>query len=744
MNEPAASSPPMPTQSPRRLLRWLLGALLAVSLLLLGGLLAFWVWAGTPGSLARSLDLAQRWADGHADTVGQLRTGGVQGSLRHGGRIGSLDWSQGDLRVHADEVRLVWTDALWFNAMVGRGVHIGALELGALTVHDGRPPEPDSEPLESLTLPVDLSLAFAVDRFDLSGSTTLSLTGIAGRYRYGTPGSDDDSAGWPDGVRHLHHLQLDALQLADGRYQGELKLGGETPMPLTLALHGDIRTTVPDGAGLALKAQASAHGTLGGARAAIDLQAQATGEVKGGDANGAPSLALTARVLPWALQPIAHADLLTRSLNLATLWPDAPVTALDARLLAQPEGASWRATLTLDNALTGPIDQRGLPLAHLEADISQHGDRWTIHQLQLRGAGGTLQGQGAFDLDQSASPARVSHWQGEIGFDGLRPAQIWSTVAHGALDGRVSARAATGAGNTDAVDLEADIQPSPRQPAGTSLKGLRLNQVRVRGQWETMPPPGATATPDFSGRLRLDEARIDAAGARLLAQGLADLARRSFDGQLSLELPGARLLAKGQAARAQGQGRAELALDDAARLLAWVRSLQDLPVVGPTVSETMSGQEDLQLDGRGQARIAWNGGLGALGWPASAGTDTAAPVAFPRLDAALTVPSLNVRQGGAQALSLRELQLTGQGPLDRLLLNAKAQAIQGGWQARFDAAGLASVDVARPDSGQLDVTRLALRWEASQAQATGTAWTLQNTKPLQLRWQDLAGDSARG
>ena len=62
-------------------------------------------------------------------------------------------------------------------------------------------------------------------------------------------------------------------------------------------------------------------------------------------------------------------------------------------------------------------------------------------------------------------------------------------------------------------------------------------------------------------------------------------------------MPGARLEAKGQAAYAQGQGEPSLQLDSAARLLAWVRSLQNLPFVGESVRAALDGQDALRAEG---------------------------------------------------------------------------------------------------------------------------------------------------
>ena len=172
-----------------------------------------------------------------------------------------LAWLQA---LQAEGVQLDWNEALWTGALLGRGAHPKALTIRTLRVNDERPPTP-SEPMQALTLPLPLSMAFSVDHFELTGKTTLQLDGIRGHYRYGALSDGGDAPALPDtpGLSTAHRLRLDALQLADGHYRAQLSLGGEAPMPLALDLQGDIRTTVPDGAGLSLAAEHWAVALIG-------------------------------------------------------------------------------------------------------------------------------------------------------------------------------------------------------------------------------------------------------------------------------------------------------------------------------------------------------------------------------------------------------------------------------------------------------------------------------------------------
>jgi translocation and assembly module TamB len=724
----------------RWLLVWLPGAVLAT---MLAGALAFWLWAGTAGSLATTLGWAQSWMQGQnegANGVGILRTEGVEGSLRAGGRIADLRWTQGALSVQVQGAQLQWTDALWTNALLGRGVHIGAISVQTLKVNDERAPTP-SEPMTSLVLPLPVSLALQVDRFELSGNTSLNLSDIRADYQYGPIAAGQEGPALPEspGLVNAHRLRLDSLQLADGRYEGNLSLGAEAPMPLAMALVGNVQAQVPDGAGLALNVHSQANGTLAGADAAIDIDAEAQGTPDSPNAKTS-NLALQARVMPWAQQPLVSAKANAQSLNLAALWPTAPVSDLSGQLTAQPEGDTWRAQLQLDNALAGPADKKGLPLQSLSAQVEQQGDRWTIAGLKARLAGGTLQGQGRFRLNTEGGATAVTDWQGAFNGTGIRPALLWSELAQGALDGQVSASAAPSAQSANAIALQASIQPSAQQPKNAALTGLRLSKVSVQGQWQPTTPNGNRGTLDLS------QAHIAIADAVIDSQGRFDTARMSYDGQLSVRLPGAALDAKGLLAHAQGQGKADLQLQDAARLLGWVRGLQKLPFVGPQIAEAIAGQAAMSVKGAASATLQWTGGLGALGYPAppdqAAGSAKATPP-LPQLQAALSVPKLQLQTGAdADPLLVEDLAFKANGLLSNMQWSAAGSVVAAPWRASLTSAGLLRAGDALAKGGSLNLNQLALSLapvpQDGETKTSAESWRLQNAQPLLLNWKTTA------
>ncbi len=748
MSDPATAPPPphpaAPTRRWWRLALWLPGALLGL-LLLAGAVL--WTWAATPGSLAQALAWAQRWTQDRAASVGQLDVQQVQGSLRTGGRIGHLSWSLDGLAVQARGVRIHWDDSLWLNALMGRGVHLNGLALEELRINDQRPPSPaPSEPLQRLTLPMPVSLPWSVGRFELEGNTALTLGGMQGQYRYGQALAADAPA-LPDATptASTHQLVLDALEFAGGRYRAQATLGGEAPMPIALDLQGETRTDVPGAAAVTLQAIATARGTLGGAGAVLDITANVkTAPGSATDtAASAPALEAVARVMPWAPQPLLSANATTQALDLAALWPQAPATSLSGALRAEPDGDTWRASLDLANALAGPVDQQRLPVQRLQLDVVQAGTRWTVPRLEAQLGGGQLQGSAQADVNTDNTDAlQVTNWQGTLQASNVQPSLLWSELAAGALSGDFSARAAEG--NAAAINLQARVRPSATQPrasGGPAPNALRLEDLRLQGRWT--PAAGAPT----EGVLDLQEARLAMAGATLDARGRLDTAALAYAGQFDAQLPGASAQWKGRLAHAQGDGAATLQLDDAARTLDWLRGLQTLPIIGPALRELLDGQPGLAVAGSARLDAQWQGGLGALGYPAPAsGTpSTAAP---PRLQATLSVPRLQLQTDASGAVSINDLSLKAQGGLDDLQLDLNGTATRAPWRAALQGSGQLRQASASWQSGQLALGRLQLRVDQPEDPAPASDWALQSTQPIRLQWrteaQGLALDAGSG
>jgi translocation and assembly module TamB len=772
---PAPVSPPAPSPAVRAaastakgigwLGLWLPGAVLA---LVLAGALAVWWWADTPGSLARTLQWVQSYTQGRADDTGLLDTRGVEGSLRRGGRIERLQWSRDGLSMDARDVQLRLGPQTWLDALLGRGLHVEDLHIRQLSVADRRAPSP-TEPMESLTLPLDVTLPWTVDEvvIEQQGSEQpVILRQLKGLYRYGPA----DTAAGIAGVAQVHQLQLDSLQVAGGSYRGQLALGAQAPMPLQLALQGEVPANVPQGQPLTLQVSAGASGTLGGRSATLELSARVAplpepGADPSTPADGPPTLSGTARLMPWAAQPLVSANATAHRLDLAVLWPTAPTTLLSGTVQAEPDGEAWRAQVDMRNEASGPANRQRIPVQRLRATLEQRGARWSLADIDAQVGGGQLQGNAQVELvtvtaaptappvapapAPSAPPApggapapaaqpttSIGAWQGELRLRGVNPAQLWSALAPAALDGALSARTVAGTGGQEAFDLDARIQPSGRQPSAGQLAGLRLRDLRLQGRWQP------TATDPSQGVLDLRQAELNIADARLQAQGRVDTAARLFAGQFSAQLPGAQAQWKGLLAHHTGDGDASVQLDDAARVLTWLRSLQAMPVLGPPLKALLDQQAGLAAQGNARLTAQWQGGLGALGYPPPA-TGAAASVPYPRVQLALDVPRLVVQPPGAAVganpapISASALRLQASGRLDDLQLQAQGSVAQAPWSGFLDTQGrLQSGDAATPLArGQLDLSRLQLRVSDASRPDRTTDWALQSSQALALRWQ---------
>ena len=125
---------------------------LAVVLLAAGA----WVWSGRSTSLATTLAQAARYLPPDQ----KLETRDVSGSLRGGGNIGWLRWSNPTMAVEVDGARFGWSLA----PLLQRSVKIG--EVHADKVRIVSTPDPDApppEPLQQLVLPVSIDLPFQID-----------------------------------------------------------------------------------------------------------------------------------------------------------------------------------------------------------------------------------------------------------------------------------------------------------------------------------------------------------------------------------------------------------------------------------------------------------------------------------------------------------------------------------------------------------------------------------------------------
>jgi translocation and assembly module TamB len=679
------ATPPTP-QRPRRRLRRVLawsGVGLAVALVAAGA--SAWWWAGQPQSLPTLLSLAHRVLP--ADQRLDVRD--AHGSLRHGGQIGQLRWQSPDLAVELSDLRLQWQLA----PLLSRRLQIDVLDIGRVQLTPTEPAreKPPSEPLQQLTLPLDIELPFAVREIVWGAdpaAPALQVQNLAGHYRYA--------------LGH-HALRLDSVQVADGSYQGQLTLQGAAPMQLTADLQGRVAAPMAEGVErLVVQAQAQVRGTLAQPDGRLQVSARIA-PVQGGDAGMRATL--DADIAPWQPQPVVRAQADFAGIDAARFWPGAPRTLLSGALQAGPVSSTtpaaaiaWQAQLQARNEAAGPWDRQRLPLSHIDATVRLDGQDWTVPAGRLELGRGQVQLQGRY------SPG-TAPWQLEARIEQVQPALLWSTLDSAPVSGRVTA-----AQQDTTIRFDAGLQAAAARPAARGASpALRVDQVQARGQLDT-----ATQA------LTLDTLRVIAGAARLDAQLRAQLDSRAGAGTLNLQVPGLQLRAEGDLAATRGRAQAKASLNDAAALQRWAASLPGLQQ--PLADLRMAGQATLDLNWQG----GWATAQRQLAQPAVAQNGLSLTLALdaPRLD--LQLPA---GDGAPQPpIQLRDLQARLQGTPAEAQLAVDGLAGLGAQQLRLHTR--ASGGIAGADRWRLTVSELQASAHGVAGATPAKPWQLALTAPL--------------
>ena len=684
MNAPQHPPPDLPAAPRRR--RWpraltrLLAGLLALLLLALAGA---WVWAGSEGSLATAL----RWAAAAQPLTAEQ----VSGSLRRGGAAARLTWQQDGLRLQASQAQLRWTPA----ALLRGTLQIDRLSAARIDIAEQGTPSaaPSAGPPESLALPLKLQIReLAVG--ELRWANT-SVQDVTGQLDY-------------DGARYV--LTLDRARFAGGLYRARAALSARAPVSLQLALAGALTATAPGGNAVPLTVQATLQGPLTELRAQADLFAdparsaeldeppELPGKTPAPDA-AQPTARASARITPWAAQPLPEAHIDVAALDLAALWPQAPRTGLTGRLDLTPlppaGPAGWALKANLANAAPGPWDQGRLPLRDALADLTWADGIATVRALSANLGGGALQASGRW--------AEQGGWQIDARIDGVNPAQLHTRLAPWPVDGAVKLSGA-GAVLDSAVDFDAALQARAQRAAPANALGLR--DLQATGRWA-------------AGLLTLQKLRLRASDAELSGQASLRADPPGGSADLTLTAPGLALALKGQAQPASGDGALHARIDDAARLLAWARKL-------PGANAALAGAS---VRGQATLQASWRGG-----WR------------NPALRARFTAPQLDWRApgdgGNAPPIQAHQLDLNLSGTLAQARLEASGQFAQG--QRQLDLRLAASGGRAGPANAPL----ARASWHASleslhasvQEPALGQGiWQLALRAAVPLAWSPQDG-----
>lgn len=698
---------------------WVPGAAIATAL---AAATALWLWAGSASSLEQAVNLARPWVP----ALHTLTLQGVDASLRHGGRVGQLTWTDpAGLRVVADDIDL----SLDLRPLIKAQPMRLTLHMAMLTVHDDRPPSDDPpEPPQDLTLPLGLHVQLGIDHLRLAGKQPVDIRHIRGTYLY--EGGDAEA-------RHLvSDLQL---EIAQGRYTAQVALQAQAPMALSADIKGTLETELPalDGSAphawqspVAIKARGLLRheDPLRVAESSITVLANLGPEnAASASASAGPSLAAEATLRPWQRQPLHGLSAQLQRLNLAALWPQLPTTLLQGQVQAAPPASGadpWQLTLALTNSAAGPWDQGLLPVSTLDVRAKATPQLLDIERLRLQLGQGSLSGQGRW------SPERTSA-QAELTLLNLPLHELHTFLAPRLASGRVSlstatAPRATGAGHT--TQLAVDIRTAPGSAPSIAnklllssvngLKGLKgLKNSAVAGQPATAPPgpklsvESLLATGTWDGQqLRLQQLALRAAGASLQGQGSAQPQPFAAEGQWRVQAPGLEGQVQGSASAQSGSGKLSLTASNLALAHQWLRRLP-LPA---TVALPA-----WPLEGDAQIEATWQGG-----WAQAKSPTVQASLSSRRLSArpdpqrpAITTQSVQLDVAGNP--SAADIRLSAGVFHDRLAtqlqLNARSRATPAGQQVTVQPSSLWLRQGKASQSLYLETAQaLVLDWQADR------------------------------
>ncbi len=694
--ESTSTPPPTPPAAPprrrRRWLRWLMMAI-ALSLIAVGALLGIaWWWAGQADSLQRTLARVASWMP--ADQ--KLEADGIEGSLRHGGRIDWLRWTSPALQVEIKGADIAWR----LQPLLQRELRFGRVNMDELRIRSTPQPKEDTPttPLQSLQLPMRLDIPVRIEKLVWEGPPETTVTALYGQYRY--TGSH-------------HELQVSSLHYAGGLYEAQAKLQAAAPMQLEAQLQGAIEAALPHQPSQTLPITASAdiRGTLATEAAKLTIKAQAHTTHAANTANtaGTPaptdnslSANVSAIIRPWLAQPVEQAQADLRHVDAALFMSNGLHTDLSGTLQAGPDGTGWKLHADLHNERPGPWDQQALPVRAVVAEARFDGvQTWTLEQARIflgkanapADRQAQLQAQGSLDTQRQTIEATAI-------IDGLNPAEIYSSLDAAPISGRLQA-------STDAeqqVQFALNLQSQPARNA----KALRIASARAEGQWK-------------APILHIRDLQLDAWQAQLQANALSwNHSTQTIEGTLQAQLPGAQLDANLSAGPATGQGQLQLQISAAEQLGQWLSRL-------PLGTDPLAGA---QLAGNASATLNWRGGWQKLQQRLQ---NPAAPLQASglQLEGKLQAHSFSYRPANGIATQLPQLQLQFSGSPESLRINLDGKAQQGAQSVALQTALTAGLWVAQgaaPTDWQAKIDALSARW--SPQGSDSQAWQIKLGAPV--------------
>lgn len=718
---PPAKRPAKPARSWLKTVARAGGGLVA---LVIGATGVLWWWAGTEGSLAAGL----QWASQSQP----LKFENATGSLRAGGHIDQLHWQQDGVEALARDVTLSWQP--W--SLLHGTLELNRLKAASIQVTDTRAPSPTPTlPPNALGLPLQVALDdFLVGQFEFKGKTAFSVANIAGNYAY-------------NGLQH--QLDLKSTQYASGLYSGRAIVSSTGPLTLDATLAGALAVFVPNNPNpVPLTFQATASGPLTDMQVKAELQTTAPA-APAADAKKPtlqPHASASARVMPWAVQPLPQADASFRDLDLAALLPQAPHTLLTGSASVRPLESStpqatspaWALQLQVKNTLPGPWDQQRLPLEQLDTQGEWRNGAALVRSLKAQLGGGELQASGEWVPAPTAEtpattdlPVAEPAWKLNATLKRINPAQLYTQLAPLPLNGR-----AVVSGQGAITRFDASVQTTggatkpvkraaPRTHSGQNnfLEQLLLRDASATGSWNAQ---------QAGGTLALSALRVRTSDAELSGQLVVQPAQKGGQGKLSLSAPGLEAKLNGEMRQTSGAGELNVRGQDAAQALRWLQKLPGMPAA--VISASASGSGELQAKWQGgwqdpalQAKL----NVPSLDWIATP-SKAAAPAKSAPDTPAKTIDAPPAT-ASAQLLKLRDLQATMSGRLSQAQLGLQGRVEID--QRRFSLQLAADGGRLKPASGsawQGVLRQLSLSVE-DPALGSG-AWRLATRSPVSLKW----------
>jgi translocation and assembly module TamB len=629
-----------------------------------------WVWSGSEGSLDWVLQRIAR--------TQPITAEGVRGSLRSGLRVQRLAWEADGLLVEAFDVQLAWQPT----ALATRTIQLNDLQAALVRVTDRRPASTD--PLrapDSIALPYRVvANHFEVGRVEWVGPVEWEADHLAGSYAF-------------DGLGH--QLKLERVEVMGGRYQGQASVGVLGAMPVEAAIKGMLTTAVPrSGVELPMAVEATVNGALAQLDARVLARVIESGTAAASDQ---PHATATARITPFAAQPLVQAHAQLRRIDLAALWPDAPHTVLSGEVAVEPDGPErWRWRAALDNADPKPWDEGGLPVAQAKGNGQWRGAAVLVQALQAKLGGGELEATGEWQAAQD--------WTVKGTVRGVDPAALHTQLAARPMGGTLSLRQ-----EQQAIAFEVDLRgaaaaspakasrPPQKKDKRRKLAPVELQRLVAQGRWSK----GEAVLPRIE--LRLADATLTG-NLRVRPEG------RAGGGRLQLEAPGLAARFDGELSERAGRGTLQA---DARDLAAATRWLQRLPFVGERLPDAV-------LTGRADANLRWTGG-----WR------------DPAIRARLSAPALALEGEAADPAvagwSAQNVLATADGRLADAQLKLAGQAQRGPRRVTLDVAGRGGRSgVGAQAVWRAQLPQAGLTFTDTSIQA-GT-WRMQLTQPIDARW----------